>query len=263
MLNLTRRQLLQRLLPDGIVIDRTTLLKKGFDRHGIDNLVKSSQLEILAPGIYSRPESKFSWQGVIYSLQSMYQDFTVGGLTAMELQGLAHYLPLADQKTVHLYSREVLPKWVFKVLPDVKLIRHTESTLFGKSAENAKKNKNSLDKFTEQYTWKEDNYALTLSVPERAYLEVLTEVPKAISFEHADQLMQGLTSLSPYRLQELLELCDNVKVCRLFFWFAERHNYTWLKRINQEKINFGSGKRALVKGGKLDPKYQITVPENL
>ncbi|HVU58615.1 MAG TPA: type IV toxin-antitoxin system AbiEi family antitoxin domain-containing protein [Puia sp.] len=263
MLNLTRRQFLQRLLPDGMVIDRATLLKTGLDRHSIDNLVKSHQLEILAPGVYSKPESKFKWQGVISSLQSIYQDFTVGGLTAMELQGLVHYLPLSDQKTVHLYSRSTLPNWALKLLPNVKLIRHTESRLFGKLTENDKNGKNSLDRFTERYTWKEDNYFLTLSVPERAYLEVLSEVPKTISFEHADQLMQGLTNLTPYRLQELLELCNNVKVCRLFFWFAERHNYSWLKKLNREKINFGSGKRSLAKGGKFDQKYQITVPENL
>lgn len=246
-----------------MVINRAALLKKGFDRHSIDNLVKSHQLESLAPGIYSKPGSKFKWQGVISSLQSITLDFTVGGLTAMELHGLAHYLPLSDQKTVHLYSRSALPKWTLKLLQNVTLIRHTESTLLGKPAENAKNGKASLDRFTEQYTWKEDNYFLTLSLPERAYLEVLSEVPKTISFEHADQIMQGLTNLSPYRLQDLLELCNNVKVCRLFFWFAERHNYSWLKKLNREKINFGSGKRSLAKGGKLDQKYQITVPENL
>lgn len=261
MLDLSRRLLLHQILTEGIVIDRPKLLANGLNRHAIDNLVKSKQLERVTNGIYSKPGSKLSWQGVIYSLQSMYKDFTVGGLTAMELQGLAHYLPLSNKKVVHLFSKAQLPKWTAKVLPDVTFIRHNEKTLTGKKKENSKEDL--LNRFVEQYTWKENSLPLTLSIPERAYLEILLEVPEIISFEHADQLMQGMTSLSPYKAQQLLELCDNIKVRRLFFWFAERHNYAWLKKIDREKINMGSGKRALVKGGRLDSKYQITVPENL
>ncbi|MDX2417448.1 MAG: type IV toxin-antitoxin system AbiEi family antitoxin domain-containing protein, partial [Xanthomonadales bacterium] len=49
----------------------------------------------------------------------------------------------------------------------------------------------------------------------------------------------------------------------LFFFFADRHGHRWLKHIKRDKIDLGKGKRMLVKGGKLDPKYLITVPEDL
>jgi len=75
--------------------------------------------------------------------------------------------------------------------------------------------------------------------------------------------MEGLRNLSPRRLQALLADCKNVKVKRLFFWFAERHNHVWLQKIDRSAIDLGKGKRMLVPGGKLDPKYNITVPENL
>jgi hypothetical protein len=52
-----------------------------------------------------------------------------------------------------------------------------------------------------------------------------------------------------------------VKTKRLFLWFAHRHNHAWLKMIDTEKIDIGKGKRMLVPGGRLDPKYLITVPE--
>lgn len=261
MSDLHRRLLLQNIMTEGTVIYRAKLLANGLDRHAVDNLVKSKQLDRLANGIYSKPGSKLNWQGVIYSLQSMYNDFTVGGLTAMELQGLAHYLPLSNKKTVHLFSRVPLPKWAATVLPDVTFVRHNERVLTGKKDGNSKQD--ILSPFVEQYTWKENSAPISLSIPERAYLEILLDVPEYTSFEHADQLMQGMTSLSPYKAQQLLERCNNVKVRRLFFWFAERHNYAWLKKINREKIKLGSGKRSLVKGGRLDSKYQITVPENL
>ena len=46
-------------------------------------------------------------------------------------------------------------------------------------------------------------------------------------------------------------------------WFAERHNHAWLQKLDRKPIDLGSGKRMLVRGGKLDPKFNITVPENL
>ena len=68
---------------------------------------------------------------------------------------------------------------------------------------------------------------------------------------------QGLAA----RLQTLLVDCRNVKVKRLFFFFADRHQHAWLKRLDRSAIDLGSGKRMLVKGGRFDAKHLITVPE--
>ena len=102
-----------------------------------------------------------------------------------------------------------------------------------------------------------------MSAPERAILELLDEVPQRETFHQADMLMEGLRNLSPRRLQKLLADCRSIKVKRLFLWFAERHNHAWLKKLDRNGINLGRGKRMLVRGGKLDTKYNITVPENL
>ena len=83
------------------------------------------------------------------------------------------------------------------------------------------------------------------------------------TFHQADVLMEGLRNLSPRRLHRLLVDCRSVKVKRLFFWFAERHSHAWLKRLERSGIDLGGGKRMLVRGGKLDARYNITVPENL
>jgi hypothetical protein len=102
-----------------------------------------------------------------------------------------------------------------------------------------------------------------ISSPEKACLEMLMDVPNTVSFEHADELMQGLTSLSPRKLEVLLNACRHVKVKRLFFWFADRQGYNWLKKLDYQNFDLGKGKRVVAKGGKLDKKYQITVPEYL
>jgi hypothetical protein len=52
-------------------------------------------------------------------------------------------------------------------------------------------------------------------------------------------------------------------VKRLFFFLADRHHHAWLKRLDKNAVDLGEGKRMLVKGGKLDRTYQITVPGDL
>ena len=101
--------------------------------------------------------------------------------------------------------------------------------------------------------WGQWDWPLTLSAPERAVLELLDELPDHESFHQVDKLMEGLTNLSPRRLQKLLADCRSVKVKRLFFFFADRHQHAWLKRLDKSAIDLGKGKRMLVKGGKLDP----------
>ena len=59
----------------------------------------------------------------------------------------------------------------------------------------------------------------------------------------------------------LSKSCKKIKVTRLFFVFADRHDHAWRKRLDPEEFNLGTGDRALVKGGKIHPRYRIMVPE--
>jgi len=46
----------------------------------------------------------------------------------------------------------------------------------------------------------------------------------------------------------------------LFFWFADRFEYPWRKRLDACDYDLGSGKRVVAVGGQLDKHYHITVP---
>lgn len=92
---------------------------------------------------------------------------------------------------------------------------------------------------------------------------MLDELPGRESFERVDKLFESLAGLRPRRLQTLLASCKSVKVKRLFFFFADRHGHAWVKHLYKDTVYLGKGKRLLVKGGRLDPVYQITVPEDL
>lgn len=48
---------------------------------------------------------------------------------------------------------------------------------------------------------------------------------------------------------------------RLFLFFSERNELPWLVDLNLHNVNLGSGKRVIVKNGKYNTKYQISIPE--
>ena len=101
------------------------------------------------------------------------------------------------------------------------------------------------------------------SSPERAILEALDELPRHGSFDNLDKIFEGLVSLRPRQLTALLGACRSVKVRRLFFVFADRHGHGWRKHLDATAIDFGSGPRALVEGGRFHSAYRISVPETL
>lgn len=105
------------------------------------------------------------------------------------------------------------------------------------------------------------NFVITISSPERAILETLYQVPKEQDFQEAYYLIEGLTDIRPKFMQTLLEECKSIKVKRLFLFLANKANLPVLKKLDLKKINLGSGKRVIVKGGKLDPDYGITYPK--
>lgn len=57
-----------------------------------------------------------------------------------------------------------------------------------------------------------------------------------------------------------LHSCRKIKMRRLFFVFADRHKHAWRERLNADEFDLGTGDRALVKGGRIHPRYRIMVP---
>lgn len=253
-----RRELLEKSFPEGIAVSRAWLNELDLSNHAIDNLVKSKYLKSVQRGIYVRGYAKLSWQSVVYTLQHILKkDFIVGGLSALELQGFSHYIPFSEQKEIHLYGDDVLPNWVNKVSDTFQFIRYPNRELF------AWKDRAITQKSVTDFAWKNEMQDIKIASPEMAILQVLQQVPEKISFEHAQQLLQGMTTLSPRKLQGLLEVCHHIKVKRLFLYLADLQHYSWFERLNTETIYLGKGVRMLVKGGKVDKTYMITVPKEI
>lgn len=74
---------------------------------------------------------------------------------------------------------------------------------------------------------------------------------------------RALPNLRPCLVSRLLVGGRSVWAKRLFLFYAERHGHAWLKHINREAVDLGTGKRQLTPGGKVDARYQITVMASL
>jgi hypothetical protein len=106
-------------------------------------------------------------------------------------------------------------------------------------------------------TWE---WQLPVSAPERALLETLVWVTDTSDFHAIDKLFESAVSLRPRIVQVVLEAANSIKAKRLFCWYSERHSHSWFNQVSLDKVDLGSGKRQIVSQGRLNHRYQITVP---
>lgn len=172
-----------------------------------------------------------------------------GALTALAMQGRAHYLRLG-RETVFLFSppQTGLPAW-FKGHDWGAEVRHFKTSF--------------LPPDTAMKEYQAGPFPIKISAPERAIMECLHLSPLTVDLVECFQIMEGLAALRPKLLQELLESCGSVKVTRLFLYMADKAAHAWLERLDTSKFDLGSGTRAVTESGVYISKYDMTVPEEL
>jgi len=240
------------LAPEGVALPAAWLQFLGLSRQSLSQYRKKGYLLSPANGVYVFPGSELGWQGVLLGLQRLLDlPVHVGGITALNARGFAHYLPLGGETRIYLWGDCVLPGWVNKALPGVEFV-HYRSKLFHVGSDSI----GISDLPVNIRDWE-----IKTAGPERAILEVLSKVETfQESFTAAAELYSGLSTLRPNILNELLSACTNVKAKRLFCFLAKYYEHPWVKYVNFDTLDLGSGKRLVTKGGKLDKEFLITVP---
>lgn len=237
--------------PKGTVSTAWHLQSRGYSRKLLAKYKNSRWLAHLGKGAYTLFNDRVEWLGALYPIQNQLGlDVHAGGRTALEMKGYAHYL--GDSiRTVYLYGRpgNKLPAWFKGHDWGVEIVFVTTNIF--------------PDGYNEGLSeYREREFAVKISAPERAAMEMLYHVPNKVSFDEALLVMENLTSLRPSLVQDLLLNCHSVKVKRLFMYMAEKHAYPWVEQINTSKVDFGRGNRSVVAHGVLDKKYKITVPKS-
>ncbi len=245
----TRRLLLG--LKAGEVITASQLRAIGVSARLTSYLKQNAVLRQLGVGAYVKGEEKPSFVSAVQAINSLTKvPIYFGGRSALDIFGVSQYLSLGAGGAAWLFSsaKVKLPKWFMSGVWDVqpKLVQ----THFLASKLNHSIRTKEVDGFTVQ-----------VASRERAILEAIYLIGKWHRFEEIDELFESLTTLDGKHIQNLLENCNSIRVCRIFLFLAQKHGHPWLRDIDEFKVSLGRGKRVVIKNGRLDARYQITVPQ--
>ena len=234
--------------PRGSVLLPLWLLSQGYSYELQQAYRKSNWLKSIGKGAMLKSGDPLVLTGALSALQNVVNlNIHIGGRSALELQGLAHYLQInAYETTLFVNGRAKLPVW------------------FEKNDWNTKIKLFRLSFFSDEtlgmIDFQEGDLKMKISNPARAMMECLALCPEKFTLSESYELMEGLGSLRPAIVQELLENCKLLKVKRLFLYFAEKANHSWFKYLDTNKIDLGVGKRSLVESGVLVSKYKLVLP---
>lgn len=276
-MSVVRHSRLNRLLyelPEGYIADTEWIKSLGISASSIHGYVRQGWLEHLAPRLYRRGnpthqnQRPVPWGIFLLSLQNILKrPIHVGAQTALELAGYWQYASFGRRR-VWLYTddrraRALVSRAPLDADPELRTRR-----LFNEAEVGLERRV--LDLVTSNLgavtvagpappLWKQE---LTVSSLERAVLEMLAEIPHGVSFDHGGELFEGLTTLRPALMTDLLRACTSIKAKRLFFYFAAQNASPGRKRrLRPEDFDLGSGKRQIIAGGEYDREFQITVPK--
>ncbi len=186
-------------------------------------------LERLGRGVFVRDRSQLDLRASLFALEQLGRTFHVGGRTALDWRGVRHFL--RQREPVALYGTEpvALPSWLTSRFE----VAYRRKHLFRCEA-------------AEQLALSRLEGELRgplVAEPERAILEVLSEVPQRQSVEEARLLMEGQLTLRPQLLQRLLAGCTNVKTVRLFLTWSRELSLPHLAKLDASKLPKGSNSR--------------------
>jgi hypothetical protein len=237
--------------PKGLVLLSSWLVLKGYPYELQQQYRKSGWIKSIGKGAMLKFGDPLLLSGALAALQSQANiNIHLGGRSALELNGNAHYLQFASPEvTLFALGKTKLPSWFQSNKWDVgyKLFK---TSLFRNDTVGL-------------VHFQDAGIDMKISNSSRAIMESLSLCPNEFSLTEAYELMEGLSALRPGQVQELLQECKSIKTKRLFLYFAERAGHTWFKYIEKSKIDLGSGNRSLTDNGVFIREYQLVLPKEL
>ena len=241
---------LLRKLPSGALFFSSWMKENGISYELQRRYRDSEWLTSVGAGVMVRTGENPTIYGALSSLNKQTgKHFYVGGLSALELEGYTHYVPMG-RPVVYVGSpkSEWIPFWLKKHDWGVDLLCVTSEY---------------FDSDTGINTMMQGAFEILVSTPERAFMECLNLAPRQYNLMDLYYVMEQLTALRPGTVQALLEQNTSVKMKRLFLYMAEKAGHAWFSDLDLQKVDTGNGKREIVPNGVYDSKYRIVIPEEL
>ncbi|MBK6614049.1 type IV toxin-antitoxin system AbiEi family antitoxin [Ottowia sp.] len=188
--------------------------------------VRAGWLMRLARGVYGRPNDTMALHPSLLLLQRRLEGLRVGGKSALDWHGVRQYV--ARQPVLHLYGWTAgrLPEWFTERFP----AEYHRKRLFDEQPGALLH----VDPFEKR------DGAPRVSAPERALLEVLSDVGVRQPLQEARELVESAYSLRADVLRELLQRCTSVKTVRLCLQLGREASLPWAAKLDPAALPTGS-----------------------
>ncbi len=170
--------------------------------------VRSGWLVRLAHGIYARPGDSLELHPSLRLLERNVIGLHVGGKSALDWYGLRHYVSLQPLIQLYGWNAAKLPEWFTSHFP----AEYHRKRIF----------KEKPGALLHASRFEQQNDAARVSEPERALLEMLSEVGVRQPLEEARDIARSAHTLRSDVLRKLLRACTSVKTVRLCLALGER-----------------------------------------
>jgi hypothetical protein len=204
------------------------LAERGISADLAVHYAKAGWLVRLAHGVYTRPGDSLALHPCLRFLERKALGLHVGGKTALDWYGIRQYV--SQRPITHLYgwNASKLPEWFTEQFP----ADYHRKRLF--------KEEPSAPLYTTSFERKSD--APQVSEPERALLEVLSDVGVRQPLQEARELTQSTHTLRANVLMELLRLCVSIKTVRLCLNLGNELRLPWSPKLDPTELPLGSAR---------------------
>jgi hypothetical protein len=190
--------------------------------------VRAGWLVRLARGVFSRSNDTLALHPSLVLLQRRIDGLHVGGKSALDWYGVRQYL--SQQPRLHLYGWAAarLPDWFTERFP----AEYHRKRLFDERP-------NAL---LHAGAFEQRSSAPQVSSPERALLEMLSDVGVRQPLVEARELAESTYSLRADVLRELLQHCTSVKTVRLCLQLGRELSLPWAAKLDPAQLPTGSNR---------------------
>ena len=190
--------------------------------------VRAGWLTRLTRGVFCRPVDALALHPSLLLLERRLGGLHVGGKSALDWYGLRQYVP--QQPILRLYGWDAgrLPEWFTSRFP----AEYHRKRLFEERP----------DALLQVNPFENRRGAAQVSEPERALLEVLSEVGVRQPLQQASELVESSYTMRADVLRELLQSCTSVKTVRLCLQLGRDGALPWATKLDPATLPTGSGR---------------------
>ncbi|WP_350029981.1 type IV toxin-antitoxin system AbiEi family antitoxin domain-containing protein [Caballeronia sp. GAOx1] len=194
-------------------MDADCLRSLGLSIASANRLVNQGWMVRLSQGAYLVVGDSPTRDGAIVFMSRRIRGLHVGGQTALAWHGVRHYVAYRERVVLWGKSRYAIPSWVSNTM----LHSYQATQLFNAD----------FDYMFQLKPLPGRDSNVLVSTPERALMELVSEIGKGVTYRHAADLVVGLRNLRLPVLKVLLTHCRQIKTIGLVCRLGRASGYSW------------------------------------